>query len=999
MKKLFHKKTLFLCLLVIQACCLIGKKQTNIPYRFIDHLEKKNIIASPYIDLHQNFKKIIQNWSGNDLRSFVISGHKSFLICSLVPILAWEEQGKPERMKISLQKKEIPFLENPDSKAWSWKLKKGEVTIDDFTINGNGKGSVSLEEGRQYEESLFLPDGEFILEIWAENDNQQKHFPTLKVELNNKPIGETSIGPYKCYEFTGSADLGWNKLSLFQDKSESDLSPQSEIIIDKIFIKSVKDFIFLNVPKKKENFSSLNFASEYLAEPIDKIIQIKKDIRPLQPHFQEIEFDSVGQKNIEIIGQTSLLDSVLIGKLDGKEIFAQKFISNCQNSFSFEMWSEKRKHNLELEYKPPSKREGHAYLYHLILTNPMKDFLLPLARMKNEFPLSNLFIKKNPLNLKKKLVYPGFAKRIKRHTTDTALDIISAPPLTRLEFKLRIPPSSVLEFGYGIYKKIFEDIGETVNFKVLILDKAKESVLFSKSLNPPDDKSINIILEKKIDLSSFSNRKVTIKFITESSVPKSSKSKVQTSQGMESAYWFNPVIYIPSQNRTRKEADFNIILISLDTLRADHLKCYGYDKETSPSLDQLSADSVLFTNAYSTTSWTLPAHISLLTSLDTRHHLVNKMNPFLNTSIVSLAELLRKNGYFTYAFTGSALVSSQFGFSKGFDFFHELKNSQVFRNSAGTLFHQFDNWIRKNNDKKFFIFLHTYQPHEPYFSPEPFNSFFLDQKTIHWRKGDMDRILFKDQLREERIFMEITPAEKENIIALYDGEIRYTDFHLINPIITKLKRLNLYDKTMIIITSDHGEEFYDHNAWLHGHSLYNELIKIPLLIKFPLSKFKNKRWKKIVRITDIMPTILEEAGVDYSSYKIDGESLINPLMKNDGFNRMFVADVSSGNYPFELPARITMNSDKFKLILNNDFGHPPEFYLPPPPPIAKVELYDLENDPLENRNIALQKQELVQKMLKALLRAYPLKRGKADEKGMQKELERTLKALGYIGKN
>ena len=187
-------------------------------------------------------------------------------------------------------------------------------------------------------------------------------------------------------------------------------------------------------------------------------------------------------------------------------------------------------------------------------------------------------------------------------------------------------------------------------------------------------------------------------------------------------------------------------------------------------------------------------------------------------------------------------------------------------------------------------------------------------------------------------------------------------------------------------------------AWLHGHTLYNELIRIPLIIKFPFSKHKDLKIDKFVRITDIMPTVLQEAGINHSSHEFDGKSLLETIRNNESRDRVYIADIGAKNYPPELPSRIAISQNEFKLVLNNDFGLPPEQYFPCPPPIAQVELYDLKKDPQEKKNISREKIEMVQSLLKKIYELYEVEPGKEllKSKEMDKELEEVLRALGYI---
>ena len=982
--------------LIFFFTCSTGPKKEHLPYRFIDQLDSKNIISSPFTGLYQKFNKIEQKWSGKELKSFVINQQKYYAISSRLPVLGWENQGKPQMMKILLEGKEIPFQKDADLDTFSWTIKKGELEIKKFKKNTRETKVLLLNEKECLEEQFILPDGEFVLEVYAESKNPLAYLAKLKINLNNKSIGELIIGPKKCYKVIGQAKLGWNKFEFLYEKSVTNKEqPVKKLRISKISIKSLKDIFLFTTDEKKSDFMTSEFSAEYLAEPVDKIYRIEKNIEPFQRYIQEIEFDASDKRNIEIIGHSSWINSVMEVKLNDQKIYEGKVTDPCQNIFSIERKREKGKYDLELEYIPPDREKGYFYLSWIIIKNPTGEIDLHLAKIKEVSLIHDLASGKNPSGLKKKLVVPESPSK---RSIQNAINTILAPPLTYLEFELKIPQSATLEFGYGLSEKSWEEKSSGVFFKIIIDEKKKEKIIFSQHINPYQKKSHRKLFQEKIDLSSYSDKKARLKFITASYSFGKEASTVRSHMGKEFAYWYNPVIYSSSEKEKKVKPEINIILISLDTLRADHLKCYGYERETSPNMDQLGTEGVVFTNAFSSTSWTLPAHVSLLTSLDNRHHQVNTRNAYMDNSIITLADILRKNGYFNYGFTGSGLVSQQFGFSKGFDFYCDFRGSQRQRNSVEVLYKYFDNWLDKNKDKKFFLFLHTYQTHEPYFSPSPYNSLFLNKKKAKWEEAHMLRIIYDPEYSHPRRFKDLTPLEKENIVALYDGEIRYTDECLIKPLIEKLKELNLYQRTMIIVTSDHGEEFYDRKGWLHGSSLYNELVMIPLIIKFPYSKFKNTKISKCVRITDIMPTILQEADIDYSSFEFDGKSLVKIINNDDNEESIFVADLGSEDYPYKLPSKIAINFNELKLILNNDFGQPQALFGPYTPPTSKVELYDLSKDPLEKNNVAHQEEEIVRLLLKKIYELHPIVSEKREKKKKEidEELEKTLRALGYI---
>jgi arylsulfatase A-like enzyme len=203
---------------------------------------------------------------------------------------------------------------------------------------------------------------------------------------------------------------------------------------------------------------------------------------------------------------------------------------------------------------------------------------------------------------------------------------------------------------------------------------------------------------------------------------------------------------------------------------------------------------------------------------------------------------------------------------------------------------------------------------------------------------------------------------------------------------------------MIIFTSDHGEEFYEHHGWGHGHSLYDESLKVPLIIKFPESRFKGLKIYDIVALVDIFPTVLEETGIDFSSLDIDGQSLFPLITGKEKGDRTLLADIASNVLASHVPQKIALNRGREKLILNKHYS--PEdlrFFVSPPPDLGPVELYDLVLDPGEKQSIADQKPQLANQVIQEIDAIYrAAKKRKTEKLEMDEELKKQLKALGYI---
>jgi arylsulfatase A-like enzyme len=593
-----------------------------------------------------------------------------------------------------------------------------------------------------------------------------------------------------------------------------------------------------------------------------------------------------------------------------------------------------------------------------------KNKYLGLYKMKHTDTLSKFDQAENPENIKKKIAL----ERI-------WLNTLMSPPKSQFEFDINIPPKSLLEFGIGASQQENTDVFPPVKFKILVGDKKIRKVLYEKifHLQPGDER--NQLIFEKINMSAFANRNIKLTFLTE----RLSRIDNDSSEDNVFSFWFNPIIYQPSPEKLK------IILVSIDTLRADHLGSYGYSRHTSPNLDELAKDSVLFKNVYAQSPWTLPSHVSILYSLNSASHQVYFKDQKIDDSLPSVSSYLRKSGFLTYAFTGGGFVSGIYGFSKGYDWYDEPvkgKHGQLRPDESCELFKYTADWIKKNKDKQFFLFLHTFQTHGPYDCPPPWNEAFLD-KTAKWK-----RFALRIYLEKMGYSHPFKPEEIRNIMGLYDGEIKYTDEALIKPLISFLKELEIYDHTLLIITSDHGEEFADHGGWEHGHALYDELIRVPLIIKFPGSQFKGKRINTICRTIDIMPTLLEFTSTEFKKNQLDGKSLRDLILEKERNDRIFISDLAHKNLLDPCPAMMATNDNKLKLILDKASKG-----------TKGLELYDLSKDPNETKNILQKELKSARALLEFINDYYSEKfriQRKIEKVYLDKELKEKLKALGYI---
>jgi len=298
--------------------------------------------------------------------------------------------------------------------------------------------------------------------------------------------------------------------------------------------------------------------------------------------------------------------------------------------------------------------------------------------------------------------------------------------------------------------------------------------------------------------------------------------------------------------RRQPDVPPHVLVYLIDTLRADHLGCYGYERDTSPRLDALAEEGVLFRRAQAQSSWTKPSVASLFTGLlPTRHGAVDRAHS-LPEDVTTLAELLAARGYTTAAFLSNPNVLPVFGFGQGFDHVVDIE-SEARSATAADVHAALLAFLEDPPAGPLFLYVHTRDPHDPYDAPAPFGESFLpaDPATR-------------------------SPAELE--VDRYDGEIAYAD-HELGKLVDRLHADGLFDASLFVLLSDHGEEFGEHGGTLHGRTLFEEQLHVPLLLRFPGGRFGGRAPEDPVRVVDLLPTIAELVGAEPPA-GIDGRSFL-----------------------------------------------------------------------------------------------------------------------------
>lgn len=427
-------------------------------------------------------------------------------------------------------------------------------------------------------------------------------------------------------------------------------------------------------------------------------------------------------------------------------------------------------------------------------------------------------------------------------------------------------------------------------------------------------------------------------------------------------------VYLRPFGRTTQRRP-NIVYILIDTLRADHLGYNGYERETSPEIDALARESLVYPYAYSSSSWTAPSVASLMSGLYTSVHgmmppnsrvkAAQKFSFRLSDEIDLISEVLKRAEYQTAGVSANPWISEQFGYAQGFDYFYSpghLTAGEVNRKAFRVAEKLFD------TNKPFFLYLHYFDPHDPYSAPEPFKRH------------------FSGPIRDTRY-----GPEEQRLIARYDGEIRYVDSE-IGALLRFLKERGLYDDTLIVLTADHGEQFKERGNIGHGYRLYNEESRVPLLIRLPGASRK-ERIETPVSLVDVMPTTLNLAGLS-ATQQIDGLSLLDGV--DERRSRGVLIEVARR---FNVKALVR---EQHKMVGEFDLGA--GLYVDP----AEVQSFELleyltdknETSPLTEANeVAKARIEFIENF-KELSKQH--KRYRVDTLEMSPETLEQLKTLGYL---
>ncbi|MBN2288545.1 MAG: sulfatase [Candidatus Glassbacteria bacterium] len=545
-------------------------------------------------------------------------------------------------------------------------------------------------------------------------------------------------------------------------------------------------------------------------------------------------------------------------------------------------------------------------------------------------------------------------------------DALMAVPRSLFEFTVEVGQRTELAFAVGCFEWNEVHGDRLTRFSVQVVD-AGGAVHDVFSLIPGNTAHYGDWRDCTVDLSEFRNTTATLRFATD--VPGGTGN-----ENWDIAYWGDPRLRLPDPPPVEK---LNVVLISLDQLRPDHLRCYGYPHRTSPFIDSVAAQSVVFENAFSHAPWTLPSHMSLMTGLPVGFHGVTSQKHIPPPELHTLAESFAAAGYRTAGYTGDAAVAGWYGFFQGFQRYFDDVFQKDRIDWTAEIMKRTDSWLTEEGDQPFFLFFHTYETHPPY-------------THAH---------LLPDSLKS--IEVQLGSRNEAAGVGRYDSGIDYVDWYM-RELWAALERTGALSRTIIALTSDHGAELFDRSDHLmtHPHSLHRDVLQVMLILNGPGIP-RGLRAAEVVGLEDVAPTLLELCGLPVPE-SMRGRSLI-PLMHGEKAEPRTVFSVYGNDDVLE-PRSVVFKEHHLILHMEKYKENAVRAGLPEAVLLADeepVQLYNYLADPNEMHNLA---KELPAKVVE-LNRMFERHREQVSAANVQAgrqfnrmddETLRQLRALGYV---
>ena len=551
---------------------------------------------------------------------------------------------------------------------------------------------------------------------------------------------------------------------------------------------------------------------------------------------------------------------------------------------------------------------------------------------------------------------------------------LAAPFAAHISFEVRVPRNAALRFAYGASTLDRPNLLTATAFQVLVDDGDGDERVFSETLRRPE---ANRWFPRDVDLSRFADKTVRLTFATgrvEGKRPRAEQQMLPV--------WGNPVLL----DRSAVSEKPDIVLVSIDCLRADHVGAYGYSRETTPNLDAFAREATLFETAIAASSYTLPTHAAMLTGLPPSLHGAI-LGRAIAPSVPYTPESLSRAGYRTTGLVTAPFLARHYGFHRGF---------HTYRATGGRAASIVDRTLElfeEGRGQPQFFFLHLFDLHRPYSPPAAYRTRFGE------RPDDITEL-------NDRIRMRRPPTSRiqvEQAMALYDGELAYVDDELVR-LFDALRNAGIWENALVIVTADHGEAFYEHENWDHARpwihetpGLYEEIVHVPLIVKWPGQR-SGRRVRSLVSQMDVSPTILEVAGIETETLWAAGlRRFFDDEAGRDEPARNTISEFVSVRPDRDAGLQIALRSQDAKYIATFRADTLAELRGAAP---VRHELYDLRDDPGELRNL-LEGDDVVPSAFSAALRGYlratqelaPASEGDAilDEKALEE-----LRSLGYI---
>jgi len=559
---------------------------------------------------------------------------------------------------------------------------------------------------------------------------------------------------------------------------------------------------------------------------------------------------------------------------------------------------------------------------------------------------------------------------------------IHAP--SSLSYRVRIPPGARLHFGIGVAGG-----NAPVTFRVT----ADSRELYRKTLADPDAWE-----DAGLDLSALAGREAQVVFET-----------AATREGAV-GFWANPLLTTGAASRRP-----NVLIYMIDTLRADHASLYGDARDTTPFLKKLGAQGLVFDDCQAQATWTKPSVASLLTSLYSITHGIRRDDDTIPSGAATLAERLRGAGYVTASLVANPLAGRLSGLERGFDYLSEwqaigrqIREREDGATDSAALNRLLFAWLEQHHDEPFFIYAHATDPHAPYRPPPAYEARFanpaetpeFDRDFEATRKAALrhggfgiNRALCLESGVDPDLFI-------RRAIDRYDAKILHNDASL-EQLLEKLKQLGTLDHTLIVVVSDHGEEFWEHGWTGHGQSLYDELTRGVLLLWNPKLIPMARRVQEPVQLIDVMPTLLDLLGLPIPP-AVEGQSLA-AFAVGQPFRRRGSVMTSRYAHPYSqrnelLPENhvdtVALLDANWKLIYRekgNEVG------------LSRVELYDRRRDRRDTTNVAARNPDQVERMINQIGQWITAQRqiraalGGGSKVALEQQTIERLRSLGYLG--